>query len=513
MSEQKPGWLARLRERFTRTSGDTIIANVGEGARDVVVGKNIRVVKIGTLVIPAVPVFVGVVAFIVLSALGAYAYLVPDKMPPGLFNIAVAEFGELGANQRVTVTANSQISSRLVFTTLRDELLPLGLGLQGPFKPVVWHDSMFPTQIRARIPLVAGNTPDARQDAAKTLATQLSAKMIVYGTLQTDQLPPSFIPEFYVAPLTGEADEIVGRYQFGSPIPMPLSSEKGSTWADSLALNKTFIARRQALAQIAFGFTFDLRGDHQDALTHFQEALRILQGTDNRAGEEAVYYFIGREYLFLANKKNAESPNAANEIEQFLAQAQAAFEQSRAKNESYARAHFGLGGVNRLRALRQPAAQRIEQPAFLTRAFEEYDLALKFAAQANEEQTQIKLRLALGTAHFLQAEAYLHKFDWAKAISAFDDAIQRTATELPNLKDQPRSLGEAYLTLGNAYYERGIAQQQTGDKTASAASFKQAIEQYGKCVDLKIFDPTLVQGAVVFCERYRADVQNALNKP
>ncbi len=495
-----------------RKSGDTIIANVGEGARDVVVGKNIRVIKVGTLVIPAVPVFIGVIVFIVVCALGTYAYLVPDKMPTGLFNIAVAEFGELGADKRVSVTTNSQTSSRLVFTTLRDELLPLGLGLQGPLKPVVWHDSLFPAQIRARIPVIPGDTPQARQDAAKKLAEQLQAKMIIYGTLQTDQAPPSFIPEFYIAPLTGEADEIVGRYQFGSPIPLQLSSEKGSTWADSLALDKTFIARRQALAQIAFGFVHDLRGNHTDALTRFQNALQILQASDNRAGEEAVHYFIGREYLFLANKKNAENPNATNEIEQFITQAESAFNQSRTKNEAYARAHFGLGGVNRLRALRQPAAQRLEQPTFLNRAFAEYDLALKYATQANEEQTQIKLRIAIGTTHFLQAEAYLHKFDWAKAIREFDQAIQRTERELPNLKEQPRSLGEARLTLGNAYYERGIAQQQSGDQNAGITSFKQAIEQYNKCVDLKIFDPTLVQGAVVFCERYRTEAQNALTK-
>ncbi len=160
--------------------------------------------------------------------------------------------------------------------------------------------------------------------------------------------------------------------------------------------------------------------------------------------------------------------------------------------------------MNRLRALRQPANQRLEQPEFLNRAFSEYATALKYAQQAGEEQTQVKLRIALGTSFFLRGEAYLHRFEWARAIESFDESIQRMQGELINVQGQWRSLGEAYLTLGNAYYERSVAQKQLGNPDAAKNSLAEAIKNYDQCIDLKRFDSTLKQGAAERCERYKA---------
>jgi hypothetical protein len=77
----------------TPRSGDVIIANVGPGASDVVVGKHIF--KIGTLVIPALPLMIALIVTLAGSAAGLWAYLIPATMPPGTFNVAVAEFSQL----------------------------------------------------------------------------------------------------------------------------------------------------------------------------------------------------------------------------------------------------------------------------------------------------------------------------------------------------------------------------------------------------------------------------------
>ncbi|MBI5031362.1 MAG: hypothetical protein HZB51_12605 [Chloroflexi bacterium] len=524
MSEQKTSWLERLREWFRFSHGDTIIANVGEGARDVIVGKN--VIKVGTLVVPAVPVFVGVVILIVLVAIGGYLYFVPNKMPLDTFNIAVADFGVMGADKQIQVTSESQSFSRMIFAALRDELIPLATNQPGLPKPLVWNDSLFPSQIRVQIGMIPGSSPEQQHAAAAARATELGANIIVYGNLETNSIPSNFVPAFYVAPLVGEADEIVGRYQFGSPIPVQLSSQPGSTWFTSLAQDKTLIARRQALAQLTFGLLKDFRGYHEDALGYFQNALKLLQASDNRAGEEVLNYFIGREYLFMANHQQAlgESRSAQGDqagaqdafaqVEPNLTKAAAAFNAAKNRNATYARAYYGLGGVYQLRMMRQSAPDRLAQPEFMNRAFGEYQTALNHALQAREEQTEIKVRGALASTLFLQGEAYLHQQDWARAADTFDESIKRTNEQLNEIEKnkQVRSMAEAYLTLGNATFEKGIAKSQLNDTAAAKILYDQANSWYAKCWDLRIYDPTIVQGAAARCQRAQTQVNDWISK-
>ncbi|MFN8569206.1 MAG: hypothetical protein U0Z44_17180 [Kouleothrix sp.] len=59
-----------------------IVATIGAGARDVVVGKNI--LRIGTLVVPALPVVIALVAALLSATLGLWLYLVPRPCRPGM---------------------------------------------------------------------------------------------------------------------------------------------------------------------------------------------------------------------------------------------------------------------------------------------------------------------------------------------------------------------------------------------------------------------------------------------
>lgn len=514
MSEQKPGWLAFVRD-WLRPSHDKIDAVVTD-SREVIVGKNI--IKVGTLVVPAVPVFIGVLSLFLLIALAAYVRLVPDKMDKNFFGIAIAQFGEVGANHQVVATDASQAFSKIVYTTLRDELTPLAASLPGQLKPVLWHDSLFPFQIRRQIGWVASGNEQTRRAAAKQLADDLNAKMLIYGNLDITQSPPLFTPEFYVETFNGEADEASGRYQFGAPIPVRLSSQAGTTWAQSLSLTEAMSARQKVLTKIAIGLTYDLDGNQEKALTTFQEALNLIPASDP-AGEDVIHYLIGREYLLLANNKQAESETlaaqnkmpdaqaASDQVEPLLVKAENEFNLARKTNDTYARARFGLAAVNRLRALRQDPADRIANPAFLNRAFSEYQIALNSALQDGEIDTQIKIRIALGTAFFLQGEGWAHRQEWQNALVAFDESIKRTEAELPKLTDWVRSQGEAYLTLGNDYFEAGIVKEQLGDQAASQAAYTTALKNYAECIKLKAFEPTLAQGAAARCERYQAQVR------
>jgi len=516
---KSPNLIARLREWIRPTRSDTIISTIGEGAHDIdiVVGKNIRVVKIGTLVVPAVPVFIGVVILLALIAIGAYLYFVPAQMPTDTFNIAVAQFGVMNADKQIVITADSQSFSARIYNALGIDLADLSKAQANLPKTVVWNDILFPTQMRSPIGLIPGATAEERRQAASKRATDLNAAILIYGNVDATTLPPNFIPEFHVAPLKNEADEIVGQYQFGAPIPVQQSSLPGETWAQTLADDKTLRARRQALALVTFGLLKDFRGEHEDALSHFQNALAILRTTKNQAGEEVLDYFIGREYLFMANlaDANADSlnaPAAAAQVELNLAQAEAAFNAAKKWNAAYARADYGLGGVYRLRVARQNAADRITHPDNLNRALTYYQMALNEAIQARESQTEIKVRGAIASTLFYQGEGYLHQGDYARASELFDQTIQRASEPLAQIEQdqQARTMAEAYLTLGNATFEKGIAQAQ--NPPTAKTLYDQANAWYAKCIGLIKFDPTVVQGAVARCQSAQALVNEWKNK-
>ena len=80
-----------------------------------------------------------------------------------------------------------------------------------------------------------------------------------------------FVQEFYVAPrLRPEANETIGRYQLGAPIPVPANLAK----ADSLA--KEAVAaqvgdRSQGLFRLLLALRDDLLGRHEQALIQLKQ--------------------------------------------------------------------------------------------------------------------------------------------------------------------------------------------------------------------------------------------------
>src|SRR5690349_11261915 len=93
-------WLRRLLPR--RAQGDVVAATVGEGARNVTVGKNI--VQIGTLIVP-LP-FLASMIVVLLSGIGLITWQLGQIFDtgvarmPGTFNVAIADFNQLDANNR-----------------------------------------------------------------------------------------------------------------------------------------------------------------------------------------------------------------------------------------------------------------------------------------------------------------------------------------------------------------------------------------------------------------------------
>jgi tetratricopeptide (TPR) repeat protein len=535
---QKKNWFARLRDfiaSFRARDVNTInVGKIESGAQDINIAAGRFIfqsnLKIGTLVVPAVPVLIGVIVFVSALALGAYVYFIPDKMPDGGFNVAVAEFTELDANQQLVVSDNARLFSEYAFDGLQKELTQLNASFVGALKPVVWHDKMFPWQIRAQIGFVPSIAPTKRETDARDIATRLGAKIVVYGNVDKSQTPAHFVPEVYVAPVTTALDDMFGRYQFGAPITIQKGDATGSKWAEGLSQRRALDLRQQALAQFTLGLLHDFDGLHGEALKFFERALKILLDAGNREGIESVYFFIGRQHLFLANQQyeqaeifferaaratdpseaaalRAQAQPLANQVEPILARAEDAFRNARDINANFARAYSGLAGVARVRVLLQAPRARIEQPDQLNRAFADYRRALQLAEQANETNTATRVTLSLGTTFFLQGEGFLFRDEWESAIGAFDQTLALTEPQLPKLDKQYRSLAEGYLTLGNAYFGKGYARLRLNDIAAQQEMFRRARAYYQKCIALKGIEPSLDQGAVARCERYKANVE------
>lgn len=493
-------WSDRIRRLFHRKedSGDTITATVGQNARGVVVGKNI--VQIGTLVVPTLPLLALPVLVLLAAAAYGLSSLGPARMT-GSFNLAVAGFGQADASGRVRPSeTGTQLSLRL-FEGLQSEFENLPPGVSQDFRWQIWHDSQPLTEKRVRLGLVSGESPAEREQAACRLAGRINAHVIIYGNLPPPGTAEPFQPEFAICEhpeLRVDTQEIAGSYQSSAGIPSQILDRLGNVSAD-LAVNITLNAWSRSLAAFTIGILYDLQGRPDLALDIFEQA-RDAMGAEVGAGAEVLWFFIGRENLFLER----------------LPEARSAFEQALSLNPGYARAHIGLGGIYYLQALQQPPIERLDSPD-LEQAIQAYQQAIAAAPDSPGALLAEKGQVALAGSYLLQGEAYREHADFTSAQEAFDAAIEAVLPVISILsaENQYRLLAQAHQTLGAAYHEQGHLHLLMGEPAASRVYFEQAIEQYEACIRQKdmAFEDAILRTKVVdaLCIPYRQAAEAALN--
>jgi tetratricopeptide (TPR) repeat protein len=497
-------WMRRLLHSLRgKGRGDVIAGSVGEGAHGVVVGKN--VIQIGTLVVPARLVIVLVILLVGLvagSAFLAWNLGVPDHMT-GLFNVAVAEFGQVDAQGHVHSSQKGQLVSKRLFDGLEIEFENLPVKVRQDFQPQLWHDSLDITQKRFKIGIIPGDTPQTRQEAARQLARQINAHVVIYGNLPAEGSQFGFVPDVYVADNAGlgvGADRVVGSYQLGGAIPAQLLDK----------LNDPIVGRSvklrlnswtNVMSLFSIGLMYDLLGYPGRALPVLQQAKdELISSADE--GSEVLWYFIGRENLWLKSDNEA----------------QAAFEQALRAQPNYARARLGLGDVYLGKTESLSLTARLEQPD-LERTIAEYQQALVDARGSNEASVEVEALFSLGSIFRLKGETQLNLGDYDAADSSLKTAIDYVASTLPALKaaEQYRLLAQAYSTLGEAYEEQGHVRLRQGDKEASKPFFEQASENYGRCIqqqDAAPADLILTDKIVAkLCVPYKKSVEDVLSNP
>ncbi len=515
----KPTLLQRLRGLFARArSSDVIVANIGQGASDVVVGKNI--LKIGTLVIPALPVVIALIVTLVGGAAGLWRFLVPATMPLGAFNVAVAEFSQLDDQGRERITPDSALISRTLFTTIQGELQ----ALTADYQAIVWHDSMSMLQKRATIGAIAGATAESRSAAACRRATELGADLIVYGVLDAGSSPALLRLQFCVRNPSRDRDmgnlaELQAVDRLGGPVQveLPLTDVQSS-------INPPLRVRTALLAKLVVGLRYELAtnpnltGNLKHAKGVFSDALSYLEQQDGAAtrdnGGDLVQYFIGRE-SFLRAQEQSISPS---EKPGFLEDARAALQQATALNPQYARAWSALGSVYYARTRLLPRPQRLSTDD-LARAIDAYQSAIAAAQTAGDRSAEAEARLALALSQWLQGDSYLYQTpsDTVSAEAALARADQQLAVGAALIQPaQNRLHGYAAMARGMIAYERAQIALRAGDRDASRAFFQQARDAYGQCIAAGQADPgdqfLQQQLIAITCAPYAQDVVDALQR-
>ena len=211
---------------------------------------------------------IGLLAALLVLALLVYSLIGPTRMDPqSTMNIAVTEVGAIDAQGEMQASPDGE----LIRTWIVGALAAGNTTSQADSRMLVWHDGLPRTQKRPKLGYLAGKTPDERAQAAEALAGRVGADVIIYGHLEPAGDGAQFVQEFYVAPrLRPEANETIGRYQLGAPIPVPPNLAK----ADSLA--KEAVAgrvsdRSQGLFRLLLALRDDLLGRHDQALVRLKQ--------------------------------------------------------------------------------------------------------------------------------------------------------------------------------------------------------------------------------------------------
>ncbi len=392
---------------------------------------------------------------------------IPHIMGKGTFNVAVAEFGELGADGVIDSSTPGQLMREWTVNYLRDEL-------KNDPNLVIWPDlgNLF-TRTFTSVPLV-------RPDMAEKTALDINADLLLYGYIDTRSNPPQLMLNFWVAPQNEyKFEDIQGNTQIGKPIRVVDLNDPGISVQGELERQST------AVAWIAMGLAQEQLGQTEDALAAF------LKAEEAAPQSEIVQFFIGREYLFLSERQPDQQESHWQAAEEALLQA-IAF------NDQYARAYIGLGALYRKRsevlldasmnsgkAVDPQAIQWVEQ------AIGSYQKVLELKPDPEQYGNPVEevARLALGNAYRLKGAIAVNQGDAASALDALGQAIQTLEevllvfeTSIQEHESYRRYLTQTYEYLGEAYQWQGIAFELAQNYPQALAAYQKSLGFYSQCI-------------------------------
>ncbi|HJS19369.1 MAG TPA: AAA family ATPase [Anaerolineales bacterium] len=443
-------------QEFLDASRETAVEE-GKQIQRLARARKVQITLAGTAV-----VLVLAIAVVILAVKGVFA---PREMN-GIFNVAVAEFGEMGSDGAVQPSATGRQMSEWAVAYLRDELKKEDANLS------VWPDrSNFfrPTSVGLVEPSTAEET-----------ASDIKADLLIYGYIDKREDPPQLVLNFWVAPQDKfQFEDIQGNTQIGKPIRVVNLEDPGVSVQGELERQST------ALAFIAMGLAQEQLGQSEDALAAF------LKAEETAPQSELVKFFLGREYLFISDLQ----PDRREELWQ---KAEESLRQAVSLNDTYARAYIALGALYRKRAnLLVDAAlesQDVPDPQamqWVEQAIESYQKVIEIKPDAEEYGTPVAdvARLALGNAYRLQGTIFLLQGDVDAAMNAFDEAIRLIESSrpvfeeaIPEHESYRRYLAQAYEYLGMTHRWQGLTHETTQDYDSALSAYQKSIDAFDQCI-------------------------------
>ncbi|GAB4537292.1 MAG: hypothetical protein Kow0063_23830 [Anaerolineae bacterium] len=503
-TEQGQGWLRRQMQRVRDIRRrDVIIAQIGPGARNIVVGSRNIQINVGnrnlTLPVLLVPLLLLVIVGFLVYPLAEPIWN-PAQMS-GQFRIAVAEFGEIDSEGRARYSDHGRVLSQWLFQALQDEFqqntdMELARAIE------IWHDSRTDTAQNFKFGFMRGDTPDARRESASRLADRVNAHMVIYGNLVTDGGVQELDMEFYLSPqVNDETASLIGPHRLGKPIPLPAPFDTGNP-ETNIAVSEKIEVRGDALFWLTMGLTQQVLGRSEQALATLRRAEAELQDWPEDDGKEILYFFIGREELFLGQSQAAE----------------ASFRRALQIEPDYARAQVALGSAYLQQARAVKPEERLGAPHYLDRALDNHRKGLELALSADDNLIEAVARTALAKSYRLLGETHYFLDDYEQATRYFDLAIAEIEQVIQLLAGtrQHRLLAQAYETQGAAYLQQGDILRRQPDAEESRARLELARAAYQQCIEQgnKAFFDEILREKIIEqgCQRYFDVTEEYLTK-
>lgn len=471
-----------IRRVEAKGKAPALLAKCRELRPDVTWGEDIsRWDKIKPIALAAVALVV-----VICSVIAVYVSVVPAQMPAGSFNIAIAEFGALGAGSVDQPPGGMQLSAS-VYQRLSGALNALPEAIKVDRQPMVWFDGLSPFEKRVTIGVVVGSDDEARRDHAARRTKDLNANLLIYGNYTATQegsiTRAELMPEFYIRADSRDADEFTGRQQLGRPITIRLDANGVIDSGASSALR----TRQEALSRIAIALLYDANGSNDRALEFLKKADVELPKSEwpDQDGRELLYYLIGREALLLSSAQTDEQSAL-----RLLDEAAGYFESALAINSQYPAAKLAQASTQVQRAnwlAKQPFATVEWNGIALSATQAISDTLIAQSLKNAEDQSPFnqKAQAILGDAHRLLAVAQMRMGLFEASKSNLDRAVQLIDAQLKQADAlQTRFRAQLQLLLGVAYHERArLHKFGLRDADAGEADYASAANAYSACAD------------------------------
>jgi tetratricopeptide (TPR) repeat protein len=426
------------------------------------------------------------IVVIVLAVNGVFA---PRKMN-GVFNIAVAEFGEMDSNGQIRPSKAGQQISGWAVNYLRDHLTDDPNILIWPNQGNLFN--------RTRVSLV---TPET----AEEISQEINASILLSGYVDTRANPPQLVLKFWVAPQSKyRFEDIQGSFSVGDPIRVVDLDNPGISVQSELGRQSS------AIAWVGIGLTQEQLGQSAEALQAFERAAEFAPQS------EVIQFFIGREYLFLSERQ----PDHRDEYWQ---SAEDALLKAASLNDQYARTYIGLGTLYFKRAVHlletATASQEMVDPQanqWVQQSIHSYQTVLELRPEAEEYGNPVQevALLSLGNAYRLQGSLASDQGDQVAALASLEKALQTLEQVRPAFEESVhqhesyrRYLAQVYEYLGETYQWQGYIFELGQDYPRALESYDKALAAYTECIaqgDPDITSDLIIQNDIVggLCQPY-----------